>query len=85
MTVDVEAAPVSPPAAGAESLPTLADAQALVARLPWAELSQFATWFPEYFADAWDDQIERDALAGRLDFLAEYADAELKAGRCTPL
>ena len=36
-------------------------------------------------ADAWDKQIEEDALAGKLDALAEHAMANFEAGRYTEL
>ncbi len=78
--------PPVPVAAGEEpAAPNLSEVQAAVGRLPWRELSAFATWFEEFFADEWDRQIERDALAGRLDFLAAQADAAFDAGQCHPL
>ena len=46
-----------------------------------SELLAFREWFNEYDADAWDRQIEEDALAGKLDKLAEKALADHKAGR----
>ena len=49
------------------------------------ELTEFARWFDEFRAAAWDAQIERDAKAGKLDKLAEEAITDFKAGRCTPL
>lgn len=45
------------------------------------ELAAFRKWFQEYDAAVWDEQIERDAAAGRLDKLAEKALADHKAGR----
>jgi len=56
-----------------------------VTQLPRPEFSQFAAWFEEYQSDLWDKQIEQDALAGRLDALAEQANREFEAGRCRPL
>ncbi len=56
-----------------------------VASLPSPELAQFTAWFEEYQADRWDQQIEQDALSGRLDALAEQANREFDAGRCAPL
>jgi len=49
------------------------------------ELDAFSQWFEEFMADAWDRQIEADALAGRLDTAAKQADDDFEAGRCTPL
>jgi len=56
-----------------------------ITTLPADEVSRLAAWLDEYRADAWDRQIERDALAGRLDALGEQADREFEAGRCRPL
>lgn len=56
-----------------------------VTLLPTSELAQFKAWFERYQADLWDQQIEQDALAGRLDALAEQAHREFEAGRCRPL
>jgi hypothetical protein len=38
-----------------------------------AELAQFPAWFHEYDWATWDQQLERDVQAGRLDDLAEKA------------
>ena len=40
-----------------------------VSRLSDAELRAFSAWFEGFLADAWDDQIERDAANGGLDRL----------------
>jgi hypothetical protein len=45
------------------------------------ELAAFRRWFQEFDAAVWDEQIERDAGAGKLDRLAEKALADHKAGR----
>ena len=54
-----------------------------VRRLSAAEFAAFRTWFAEFDADAWDRQIERDIVSGRLDALADEALDDLRAGRCT--
>jgi hypothetical protein len=56
-----------------------------IAELPKPEMAELAQWFEEYQSDLWDKQIEQDALAGRLDTLAEQANREFEAGRCRPL
>ena len=48
--------------------------------LPAAELAEFRRWFAEFDAAAWDQQIERDAAAGKLDQLAAEALADFQAG-----
>ncbi len=49
--------------------------------LTGAELAVFRKWFQEYDSAAWDEQMEQDAAAGKLDKLAETALADHKAGR----
>ena len=56
-----------------------------VERLDPSELAKFRAWFAEFDADAWDEQIDDDAAAGRLDDLAAEALADLRAGRCRDL
>jgi hypothetical protein len=56
-----------------------------IAQLPAEELSQFAKWFEEYMADEWDKQIERDVAAGKFDRIIAKVDADIDAGRSTPL
>ena len=59
--------------------------QVAVTQLLPEELEHFARWLEEYRADLWDQRIEADILAGRLDEVAQRADADFEAGRCTPL
>ena len=47
------------------------------------ELEQFRAWLEEFDWDAWDVQVERDAVAGRLDDLAAQALGDYAAGRTT--
>lgn len=56
-----------------------------VASLPPEELSRFRTWFAEFDAAAWDQQIAEDAAAGRLDNLADAALRADDAGETTEL
>jgi hypothetical protein len=60
-------------------------AKKTVGELTKQELKAFAKWFVELQAERWDQQIEADARAGRLDKLAEKAKADLAAGRVRPL
>jgi hypothetical protein len=52
-----------------------------VAELPEDELTRFRAWFEEFEAARFDERIERDAKAGKLDQLAEQALADFHAGR----
>jgi hypothetical protein len=56
-----------------------------VKQLTAEELREFRDWFVEFDADAWDQQIESDAKAGKLDELAERALLDHRAGRTTTL
>ncbi|BBL75177.1 hypothetical protein [Methylomagnum ishizawai] len=51
-----------------------------VSQLPPEEFAKFRRWFAEFAADAWDERIEADAAAGKLDALAEEALAEYRRG-----
>ena len=64
---------------------SLKELEQAVAGLSHSELNAFSQWFEEFIADAWDRQIEADALAGRLDAAAKQADDDFDGGRCTPL
>jgi hypothetical protein len=56
-----------------------------VEALPPAELAEFRRWFAEFDAVAWDDQVEHDAKAGKLDHLAAEALADYKSGQARKL
>jgi len=59
--------------------------ESAIARLPLSELAELAKWFEEFQARAWDEQLEQDARAGRLDALIEEAEQDFERGRCEPL
>ncbi len=52
---------------------TLHELEHAVAGLSADELAQFRAWFTEYDGEAWDQQIEADARAARLDAMADDA------------
>lgn len=64
---------------------TIQEIERAVADLSPDELSRFRAWFVEFDARAWDQQIEDDVAAGRLDALADEALADLREGRTRPL
>ncbi len=45
------------------------------------ELATFREWFAAFDAAAWDQQLEADVKAGKLDSLADAALADHRAGR----
>jgi hypothetical protein len=59
--------------------------QIAVTHLSAEDFESFSRWLDEYRADLWDQRIEADILAGRLDEAARRADEDFEAGRCTPL
>lgn len=56
-----------------------------VAELQPDELEKFRAWYEKFDSDAWDEQIDRDIKAGKLDALAEAAIADHKVGQSTKL
>ncbi|HXQ40140.1 MAG TPA: hypothetical protein VN821_02665 [Candidatus Udaeobacter sp.] len=64
---------------------TVEDIEKAVAELPPEQLRKFRAWFAEFEAARFDQAIERDAKAGRLDRLAEQALADYRAGRAREL
>lgn len=57
------------------------DIEKAVSELSAEELARFRAWYAEFDARCFDEKIERDAKAGRLNELAERALADHKAGR----
>jgi hypothetical protein len=55
-----------------------------VERLDAKSFAAFRTWFIEYEHARWDQQLEEDSHAGKLDSLINEAVAEYKAGHSTP-
>ena len=56
-----------------------------ITKLSSRELAELSAWFADYHATAWDEQIEQDLEAGRLDALLDEVDAEIEAGKARPL
>ena len=56
-----------------------------IAALSKAEIFKLGSWFAEFHADIWDQQIADDARAGKFDNMAKQALADHKAGRTRPL
>lgn len=56
-----------------------------IEQLPQDQLRQFRAWFQEFDSEAWDEQIEKDMKAGKLDTLAHGAIADHHAGKSRKL
>ena len=61
------------------------DIEAAITQLPRHEITELSQWFEEFQNQIWDEQIERDADAGRFDKLIKQAKAQYAAGLCKPL
>ena len=59
--------------------------ESAIVRLPPSKLAEFAEWFEEFQMRAWDERLEQDLKAGRLDELIKQADQEFKRGQFEPL
>ncbi len=64
---------------------TVQEIEAAIQQLPDAEVLALVDRLRERHAEAWDRQIESDVKAGRLDFLIEEAQVELRQGETKPL
>jgi hypothetical protein len=49
--------------------------------LPQDEYVKLLRWFSEHDWETWDEEIERDCAAGKLDFLLEEALEEKEKGK----
>ncbi len=59
---------------------TITEIQSAVIHLSQAELVDFREWFDEFEAEQWDEQIEEDVHAGKLDEIADRAVREFQEG-----
>jgi len=64
---------------------SIQELESAVSQLSKADLATFSTWFEEFIASEWENQIEADIRAGRFDAAGERAKADYDAGRCTKL
>ena len=48
---------------------TVVEIESAITNLPKKEFWELATWFDDVKNRAWDEQMEADAAAGKLDFL----------------
>jgi hypothetical protein len=64
---------------------TAEDIEKAIEKLAPRELARFRAWFAGFDAEQLDAALERTALAGKLDALAEEALAAHRAGRTRDL
>jgi hypothetical protein len=59
---------------------TVEDIEKPIADLPPKQLAEFRAWFEAFDAERFDQSVERDAKAGKLDRSAEQALDDLRKG-----
>jgi hypothetical protein len=64
---------------------TIEDIEKAIAKLKPREFDRLRAWFEEFQAARFDEKIERDAKAGKLDRLADRAVADHRKGRSREL
>jgi hypothetical protein len=60
---------------------TVEDLEKAVSKLLPEQLAKFRAWFEAFDAARFDEKIQRDAAAGKLDRFAEEALGDLKRGQ----
>jgi hypothetical protein len=60
---------------------TIEDIENAIAKLPPDQLAQSRDWFEAFDAARFDQKIERDAKAGKLDRLADEGIGDYSKGR----
>jgi mRNA-degrading endonuclease RelE of RelBE toxin-antitoxin system len=64
---------------------TVAEIESAIEKLDPKEIRRVADWLDELRERLFDERIEADAKAGKLDKLMEEAKQDFLAGRCKPL
>ncbi|MGC1777931.1 MAG: hypothetical protein WBB34_08280 [Xanthobacteraceae bacterium] len=59
---------------------TIEDLEKAVTKLPPEQFAEFRAWFEAFDTARFDEKIERDAKAGKLDRLADQAIDEFRKG-----
>ena len=66
------------------AMSTVQEIERAIERLPREEAFLLADWISSRISKEWDQEIEEDIKAGRLDVLAQQSVSEFRAGRTTP-
>jgi hypothetical protein len=64
---------------------TVAEIEKALQKIPLDDARKIADWLQNYLDEQWDNQIDADIDAGRLDKLAGKATEDYRAGRVKPL
>jgi hypothetical protein len=63
---------------------TILEIESAISRLPKQEFWQLSEWFDRVKERTWDEQMEADSQAGKLDFLFEEAGNARLTGNTKP-
>lgn len=66
-------------------LMSIQEIEQAITQLPQTQLNELVVWLNEYHHRVWDQQIEDDLDAGRLDSVIAAAEKEYQAGLARPL
>jgi hypothetical protein len=66
----------------AKSMSTVQDIKDAISKLSATDRASLSAWLAEADANEWDHELENDAQAGRLKWLADEARDDLRSGRC---
>ena len=64
---------------------TVAEVESALRQMPVPDARAVADWLQEYLDQQWDEQIDADIAAGRLDTPWHKAQADIAAGKVKPL
>jgi len=64
---------------------TVVEIESALRALPMQDARAVAHWLQEYLDQKWDQQMDADMAAGRLDKLAEQALDRYRTGQVKPL
>lgn len=59
--------------------------EAQIEQLDAKAFAELRGWFLDHMQARWDEQIEADSAAGRLDFLVDEAEQAEQGGQARPL
>lgn len=62
-------------------MPSVEDIKHDIESLSIEERTELVAWLHEWHDDDWDEQMKRDAAAGKFDKMLEELDADRRAGR----
>jgi hypothetical protein len=66
-------------------MPKVEQIKSAILKLSPRELSHLADWVLDLDEHRWEEQIERDIAAGKLDFLEQEALLGIEVGNCRTL